>query len=289
MGEVSSLPEVMKGSVMHRLFQRAFPGFFAYNSLHLWQPFHIPAINYVLAKKQGKLADLEDLAEMGIDSETVKLVAKFVASDKESELTDDEKTAALKNVLPTRLKTLDSQIKPLKELEDQRSLGYTRVEVEQIRDIKLDQPDTYDFVTLQLAFKPLKRLVKMPDSRFNAPKATTVQVTNYSTIVDEILAKRAIYKNPGFLDYQSIPNGPLRAILAGKLDGDKELEAKVEAAYPMLRSLVTPGKEKDFRDYFDKAAQTYLSKGQRDYQMQKSMVQGKETMVQVWQIDIVSE
>ena len=40
---------------------------------------------------------------------------------------------------------------------------------------------------------------------------------------------------------------------------------------------------------FAKAAEHYLSKGKRDYQLQKSTVERKEKEVQVWQIDIVSE
>ena len=179
MGQVSLVPEVMKGSVMHRLFQRAFPGFFKYNSLHLWQPFHVLAMNYMLAKAQGKLADLENLSEMGMDGEDIKKVDAWMKPP-----TPDEKKNT-QTTMKTKLRGLDSQIKPLKDLEEKRILGYTKIETVQIRDIKLDKPEAYGFVALQLAFKPLKRLIKMPDTRFIPPKATTVQITNYLTIVDE--------------------------------------------------------------------------------------------------------
>jgi len=271
MREVSSVPEVMKGSVMHRLFQRAFPGFFAYNSLHLWQPFHIPAMNYLLAKMQGKLADMEDLAKMGVETETIKKADKLVKS--------------MGDVFKG-LGALDSQIKPLEELEEKRLLGYTNIEIKQIQELSKAGKDE-KFIGLQLAFKPWKRLIKMPETRFEAPKATAIYISNYSTIVDEILAKRNIYKNPGFLDDQVVPKVPLRDILTGRLD--KGLAEKVEGLLPRLRSMVTQEKEQVFMDYFTEKAQDYLSSGRRDYQMQKAKVGGKEKDVQVWQIDIVSE
>ena len=64
----------MKGSVIGQLFHRAFPGFFPYNSLHLWQPFHIPVMNYVLSKLQGYLPDLETLSELDLDAQTIQAI-----------------------------------------------------------------------------------------------------------------------------------------------------------------------------------------------------------------------
>lgn len=55
MREVTSDPKVLKGSVFHRLFQRAFPGYFKYNSVHLWQPFITPAKNIIIAREQNYL------------------------------------------------------------------------------------------------------------------------------------------------------------------------------------------------------------------------------------------
>lgn len=67
MREVSPDPKIMKGSVFCRLFQRAFPGYFKYNSLHLWQPFITPAMNLVLASKQNVLPYLS-LSGLEFDS-----------------------------------------------------------------------------------------------------------------------------------------------------------------------------------------------------------------------------
>lgn len=53
--ELTSDPKINKGSVMHRLFQRALPGYFDYNSIHMWQPFYTPAKNLVYAEAQGYL------------------------------------------------------------------------------------------------------------------------------------------------------------------------------------------------------------------------------------------
>lgn len=67
MREVSSDPDTMKGSVFHRLFQRAFPGYFKNNSVHMWQPFYTPAKNLVFAKEQNYLPQL-DISDLIIDS-----------------------------------------------------------------------------------------------------------------------------------------------------------------------------------------------------------------------------
>lgn len=63
MHEVTSDPNVLKGSVFHRLFQRAFPGHFKHNSVHLWQPFYTPAMNIVFANEQNYLSSL-DLSDL---------------------------------------------------------------------------------------------------------------------------------------------------------------------------------------------------------------------------------
>lgn len=114
--------------------------------------------------------------------------------------------------------------------------------------------------------------------------ASPLAAISYSC--NELLAGN-IYKNPGFLDDQVVPKGPLRDILTGKLD--KGLAEKVEGLLPRLRSMVTQDKEQVFMNYFTEKAQEYLSSGRRDYQTQKAKVAGTEEDMQVWQIDIVSE
>ena len=295
MREVTSIPEVMKGSVMHRLFQRAFPRFFSYNSLHLWQPFHIPAINYILAKSQGHLTDLENLSEMGLEPhiveqienlEAVRLMIPPPKEDEKKKLLSLETRKKAKQEAEqgfrTQLETLlKSQIKveELKTLEGKNLVGYTKIEVEQIREIKIQSSDDAKFAALQLAFKPLKRAIRMPNKKFEASKPAPVQVTSYETILNEILAKRSTYKNPGYLDRRSVPKGPLGAILTGELDQAED--AKFEKATQALREMIDSTKEILFAEYFSNTARSYLEKGSRDYQ--------KLNNVQVWQVDIVSE
>ena len=59
MNEVSSNPKVLKGGVFHKLFQRAFPGYFNFDSLYLWEPFYTPKVNAKLASEQGVAFDLD--------------------------------------------------------------------------------------------------------------------------------------------------------------------------------------------------------------------------------------
>lgn len=89
MREVSSDPSILKGSVFHRLIQRAFPGYFKFNSIHLWEPFHTPAMNVLLASEQNHLAELENLASRGLrknvgyykkHSEELKEIVKMTVS-----------------------------------------------------------------------------------------------------------------------------------------------------------------------------------------------------------------
>lgn len=54
MNEVSSNAKVQKGSMFYKLIQRAFPGWFKYNSIYLWQPMYTPKANKGYAKEQKK-------------------------------------------------------------------------------------------------------------------------------------------------------------------------------------------------------------------------------------------
>ena len=53
MKEVTPDPDVVKGSVFHRLIQRAFPEWFPYDSISFFHPFYTPETNAKLAKEQG--------------------------------------------------------------------------------------------------------------------------------------------------------------------------------------------------------------------------------------------
>jgi len=60
MREVTSDPDILKGSVFHRLWQRAFPGYFKYNSVLLWQPFYTPKMNLEVAAGQSNYLEMLD-------------------------------------------------------------------------------------------------------------------------------------------------------------------------------------------------------------------------------------
>jgi hypothetical protein len=317
MREVTSLPDVNKGSVMHRLFQRAFPGLFPYNSLHLWQPFHLPSLNYIAAKMQKKIDDLEDASKLGLDRQAFERFAGDVmlkasgplgklkeAKKKEDELTSEQKKKeqelkeqgkpskilsdqAIDQIVQELRNQLKSFIKPLKDLEEKSSFGFTQTEVDQIAEsAKRYTADGFNLASLGLAFKPIKRVIKMPDSSFK-PKKRAIDVESYSTIVDQVLAHQDIYKNPGFLDDNSIPIGPLRQILTGKLDNT--FKAKVNFALSGLGSMVDSEKKQLFSKYFEAAACDCLKYGSRNYQKQLVPAVGKEAQGQVSQIDIINE
>lgn len=286
MREVESIPEVMKGSVMHRLFQRAFPGFFPYNSLHLWQPFHIPAMNYVLANVQTrshdekafdnqKLSeDLEKLCEMGLTKEIVsKIDTIFETFGADATLSN-----------PRVEEFLNKWTDTLQNLEKNNGVGYTKLEILQIKEA-MNRKEDIEFVRLQLMFKALKRAIRMPDSKFSSHKTTVVHVKSYDDIVEKIIAMPHIFKNPGYLDSRSIPDGPLRAILAGNLD--ENLGRVLKNATSMLRKMIDQRKEDYFMKYFGEKTKEFLTAKGREYQ--KIDVPGKGGKAQVYQIDIVSE
>jgi hypothetical protein len=53
MNEVTANNEILKSSVFHRLIQRAFPGWFPYNSVRFFHPFYTAQQNATFAKAQG--------------------------------------------------------------------------------------------------------------------------------------------------------------------------------------------------------------------------------------------
>ena len=53
MKEVTPDPDVAKGSVFHRLMQRAFPEWFPYDSITFFHPFYTPKTNARYAREQG--------------------------------------------------------------------------------------------------------------------------------------------------------------------------------------------------------------------------------------------
>jgi len=61
MKEVTPDSDVLKGSVFHRLLQRAFPEWFPYDSIRFFHPFYTGKKNAILAKEQGYAGDFRML------------------------------------------------------------------------------------------------------------------------------------------------------------------------------------------------------------------------------------
>lgn len=53
MKEMTLDPDVLKGSVFHRLIQRAFPEWFSYDSVNFFHPFYTAETNAKLIEEQG--------------------------------------------------------------------------------------------------------------------------------------------------------------------------------------------------------------------------------------------
>ena len=177
MHEVTSDPKILKGSVFHRLFQRAFPGQFKYNSIYLWQPLYTPAKNMELAAEQNYL---KDLAETRKDLE-----------------------AASPN------------------------------DPDQIRRITPGK-------------RPAKSLAPM-------------EISDYSTIQNEILAKTDLYVNPGVRDTVSSPDGLLTNTLMSKA-------ASLDDGTDVLQELVTEENQRLFLDYFVNMSREIALRERRKFQ-----------------------
>ncbi|KAK5561933.1 hypothetical protein LTR46_000738 [Exophiala xenobiotica] len=81
MKEVTENNDVCKSSVFHRLLQRAFPGWFPYNSIRFFHPFYTSQQNARFAKEQGYAADFRmSMDPVGIDVETENPIFDVAAS-----------------------------------------------------------------------------------------------------------------------------------------------------------------------------------------------------------------
>lgn len=176
MHEVTSDPKILKGSVFHRLFQRAFPGHFKYNSIYLWQPLYTPAKNMELAAEQQYLKDLA---------------------------------------------------------ETEKDLAEASEDPDQIRRIKKG-----------------KRPAKPP-----AP----MEISDYSIIQDEILAKKELYVNPGVLDTGSSIDDLLKNTLMSKA-------RSLDHATVVLQEMATKEKQRLFLDYFVDMSREITLRERRKFQ-----------------------
>ena len=71
MREVTEDSDICKGSVFHRLLQRALPGWFPYDSIRFFHPFYTSEQNAMFAQQQGYFSEFKVEAD-GTDKETGK-------------------------------------------------------------------------------------------------------------------------------------------------------------------------------------------------------------------------
>lgn len=280
---------IFKGGVMARLFQRAFPGYFKNNSIHLWQPFYTPAMNSILAYDQKQLDDLQPVEDLGIKRENFEAIMNL---RHESQL--------LRGRLPTpATQTHDGKPdKPGQEGDLQVFLnqrGY-RLLQEDIDDLESthetlnkafaklpcykrmfkDRTPDANQLLLKLRFKLLRDVVKMKVVHRAPPP---LAVSNMDTLREHFLkgSEMPIFKNPGYADESAIPKGPLRSVLSQ--EGDLYWKGM-----QTFQDLVNSEWEAKFFRYFVKMSNTIREREELDYTYYN---EGKIQTAK--QIDIIKE
>ncbi|KXJ96370.1 heme peroxidase [Microdochium bolleyi] len=232
MAEVKSNPKINKGSVIHRLFQRSLPGYFSYNSLHLWQPFYTPTRNAQLAQEQGYL-NLLDLS--GLEDEN--------GTEWEIQLRNGKVLTDFK-----------SECKGSKGRKVRRRL-----------DVEL--PDVWLNKDWEMQYnKAAKVGVGQHDYPWRgAERAHTtgrpVEVDDFELIRDGILAQGSIasFDNPSVLSSDDIHGTVLGAIM--EKDWDKWDEASA-----IISGALGPDWEQSFIGYFVDLSQEIRLREQRSFQ-----------------------
>jgi hypothetical protein len=229
MSEVASDPTINKGGLLHRLFQRAFPGYFTYNSLHLWEPYYTPARNLLLAEEQGylnnlDLTGLEYQFEAGSQSNQTwhalepKLIAKGSSAGQVQKGFIKKLVASQKGNFRVR-----RQLRPHPE----RNSGWAGVEL-----------------ASKIAVQPVK-------------------IKDYITIKDEFLGgKHTLWANPAIAHPLDIPDGPLRQIMTNKYQ-------RWDEAMEVLRSSLGQHEHelrRHFIEYFTALAGYIRHREQRPFQ-----------------------
>jgi hypothetical protein len=79
MKEVTEDNDICKSSVFHRLLQRAFPGWFSYNSVRFFHPFYTAEQNAIFAEQQGYADDFK-MKRTGTDKNTGNAVFDVAGS-----------------------------------------------------------------------------------------------------------------------------------------------------------------------------------------------------------------
>ncbi|KAH7039913.1 uncharacterized protein B0I36DRAFT_309597 [Microdochium trichocladiopsis] len=251
MKEVTSDPNVNKGSVMHRLFQRALPGFFNYNSLHMWQPFYTPTMNVQLAQEQGYLSFL-DLN--GLEDE---------------------------NGAPWDIKMKNGKVlTDFKRLCQVDKNGKGR----QVRKcLKLDLPTRWLDKNWVMQTTKATRIGcgKHEYPWRGGEKAymanVLIEINDYEVIRDSLFAEGESinFANPSILSADDIPGQVLSAIMTKQWN-------KWESAFRIVWGGLGPDWEETFMNYFVEVSQEIRLREQRTFQ---KCPNGD----QVFQIDIVSD
>lgn len=280
---------IFKGGVMARLFQRAFPGYFKNNSIHLWQPFYTPAMNSILAYDQKQLDNLQPVEDLGIKRKDFEAIMNL---RHESHL--------LRGRLPTSA-TRTGDGKPgnpgqkgnLQVFLDKRGYHLSQDDIDDLESThetlnkafeKLpfykkmfkDRTPDADKLLQKLRFKLLRDVVKMNVVRRAPPP---ILVSNMDTLREHFLkgSEMPMFKNPGYADESAIPKGPLRSVLTQ----EGELYWKGMRTF---QELVTPEWEAKFFRYFVKMSNTIRERQQLDYTYYNA---GEIQTAQ--QIDIIKE
>ncbi|KAI0152699.1 heme peroxidase [Xylariaceae sp. FL1272] len=289
MKELTSDPKINKGGMMYKLYHHAFPGFFHYNALQLWQPYHTPASNLILAQEQGHLHKLNiDGYEYRFDNDDKDvwrpLDTRRLADGKYA--TDFKKLSSIDKSL--RVDQIDGKRKErchkMKILGARFAKGeitkqeyYTQrnamkpVPMFRLRR-QLERASGYENSDLRWArgrelAKPISRVPQEEDS--------------YDIIRSTILGRKecANWLNRDVGSDNDIPAGALREVMLNKFD-------KWEEAVAILEEHLMGGQEQEqvLREYLDELAQQMRLREERDYN-----VPNRSGTSKVYQLDVVRD
>ena len=279
MAEVTPDLNVFKGGVMARLFQRAFPGFFKADSIHLWNPFHTPAMNAVFAHQQGLLSTLEPISNLGVpekDFEKIMGLRRNLYYQSENSIRGYLERQGLKHYADGLDKhdfiDLDSTRQKLRGAY--RALPF-------FKRLMHDGGTDADKFVNKLKFKLLRNKVKMPPPK---REPEPIAVSNYDTIRNTFLdkSKLHLFKNPGYTDESAIPEGPLREVLC-------ERDSLRKICSEVLLEKATKETQAMFLSYFLSMAHEIRHREQLNLQKIDPKDPKAETHDHVKQIDIVRD
>ena len=261
MRELTSDKDINKGGFLFKLFHRAFPGYFKFNSLHLWQPYYTPAKNLQLAYAQGKLKDMdfEDLEYQFVEDKDQNKWTPLA-------LERDAATGDVKSAFFDKLKKSGNG----------NSLRVRR----QLIVADKDLPLTFGWRGIEKASKITKTNLVIGD--YEGAKDQEEDLGDYATIQTEILGgvTAAQWKNPAIVTGYDIPKGPFREIMTYNFDPERwGLAMKTLGDVVGMNGKLLDAT--DFRKYFEGVASDIREREQRSFQ--------KVAEGQVFQLDVVSD